>query len=222
MLARLDVAFTAAREHAQIGPGYEHAWFSDSLTIGFPITTWHGENEFLDVVTMAERVQFELARAGFATRGGFALGAFFMDGNVTFGPALVEAVKLERNATTPRVVLSPDVVALARSLLPSYGKGSTWTPHSDFLVIDNAGRVFVNYLDAARNYCSGDDKDELLPLLGEHSALIQRGLLDHRDNPCVRVKYEWLARYHNWYCDRAGLPAARVAGFGAEALAPFS
>ena len=46
-------------------------------------------------------------------RGGVAIGQCFHNGNVLFGPALVEAYLLEQTANGPRIALSADVAALS-------------------------------------------------------------------------------------------------------------
>ncbi len=221
VLRELDPALTAAREYTKTESGYHFAWFSDCLAIAFPISTWHVEDEFGDVLRIAQRVQFTLAIAGFVSRGGFSRGDMYMDDKITFGSALVDAVALEKTASTPRVLLSDHVVQTARSHLKFYGDPPTGAPQHQDLSIDPSDNAFINYLRAAEDYYSGDDVQDLKPLLDQHRDVVIKGLADHPSGTAVRQKYEWLAQYHNWYCETIGLVGSDVASDPAAAFRRF-
>lgn len=57
----------------------------------------------------AAQLQRELLKGGLLSRGAIAKGSLYHTSGRVFGPALVEAVNLEKIATTPRIILSPDV-----------------------------------------------------------------------------------------------------------------
>lgn len=78
----------------------EFSFFSDNFAISVP----PGQAELL--FTILAWVSRRLLHAGFLVRGGIALGYLHHDPNVIFGPALIEAVELEREAIYPRLLCS--------------------------------------------------------------------------------------------------------------------
>jgi hypothetical protein len=81
----------------------EFSFFSDNFALSVP----PGQAETLfNILAWAND---RLLHAGFLLRGGIALGALHHDHNVLFGPALIEAVELEKVADNPRLLCSADL-----------------------------------------------------------------------------------------------------------------
>lgn len=112
--------------------------------------------------------------------------------NIAFGPALIEAVELENQADTPRVLLSDQAVTLQRKVMKSYAKNAA--PQIYEMAVDSDNRVFVDYL----NFWAQEEHDERVyrSVFKSHRDHVNTGL-GHAEEP-VRAKYEWLASYHNW------------------------
>jgi hypothetical protein len=72
---------------------------------------------------------------GFLTRGGIAVGQLHHRQNVVFGPALVEAVNLEREAIYPRLICSPGLLAHLKDFP---------RPYSTPIMTDHLGRNVAN------------------------------------------------------------------------------
>lgn len=175
------------------------------------------------------RYQLGMAREGYFVRGGLAFNALFMDNNVVYGAALLEAYELEHAiAKDPRVVASDTVVQLLREQFSYYAQPES-APQNDVFLLDSDGRVFLNYLDP----CFEDVPDGLpadTATLLRHKAHIEKGLKDFARNPRVWAKYAWLATYHDFVINhwrrRAGLAGnltinARLHRVGPVQLSPF-
>lgn len=172
--------------------------FTDNIVLGFPIRSGDGESEFGSTVFTASQYQWQMAKAGFFVRGAMTIGDLFMDDNIAFGPALIEANNLEKTqARDPRIVLSHDVHKMINIHLTYYGDPFD-SPHNRDVLKDADGILFLNYLDEANIEFSNGvllDWDGL----AAHKDHIERNLSKYRKNPRVWAKYFWLASYHDWF-----------------------
>lgn len=205
VLVRLDTAVEEGRRLSQDTanlPWWTTSWFSDSVSLAAPIKyRWdqdRGEPEFGTFVNVASGVQFALALEGFFTRGGAAFGMHFSDRNVTFGPALVEAVLEEARVTYPFVGVHESLLEVVRPHLAFYGSPPSHAPHDKNLRVTD-GRPFINYLYSAYDFV-GESLEEASDLLERHRGHIRERLLDSGLGPRVHAKYGWLADYHNDFC----------------------
>lgn len=200
-LRRLRSALEYARSVAGVDEQILHAraLFSDSLIVAFPLTgPVDIEQTIGPAEVMAARLQLALINRGFFLRGGLAFGDHYMDADFAFGPGLVEAVRLERSATSPRVVLSPQASAAERAVLERYYGGGAEAPQRQYLLIDSEGTTFVSYLDVLVD--TADDADQARWWLARHREVVSEKLSMHAGDSRVQAKYEWVARYHNYVC----------------------
>lgn len=133
-------------------------------------------------------------------RGGIALGDLYMDERTVIGPALVEAVELEENqAKYPRIILSKDCIEVVHKDLGYYNADfRKLSPWNEDLLVDVDGEIFVNYLSCVSGI---DNEVAQLQALAEHSDAIRSELQkDHSGR--IRMKWRWLADYHNYFCNR--------------------
>ena len=174
-------------------------WFSDNLALAdlVPATVGSGhagESAVLHLMSIAG-VQAELACDGLFSRGGVTIGPFFANESFVYGPALVEAYKLESTvATYPRVVVAPSFQRYSIEELKWMG-GDDDDPIRTWLAVDRDGLVFVNYLAAIWNEEAVSES-----LLLRHRAHIAAQLDAHLGNPYIHLKYQWLADYHDRFC----------------------
>jgi hypothetical protein len=196
-LRRLLVSLTLAREAAMLEDQESWqalSWFTDNVVVAFPIFPAHMDEEpaLGSALRAATYIQLGMATEGFPVRGGISFGEIHMAPNVAFGPALIEAVGLEKQAGTPRVLLSEQAVSLQRKLMKSYGGDAAPPPRET--AVDADGRVFVDYL----HFWAQEEDDDRVFKHGfrAHRDTAENGLI--HSNKEVRVKYEWLASYHNW------------------------
>jgi hypothetical protein len=121
--------------------------FTDNVVLGIPIIQ-DGESDLGLVFSLAGLYQYKLIQNGFFVGGGIAVGQLYMDDDVVFGDALLEAHRAESElARDPRVVLAPSAARMIREHLCYYARICE-SPQSDELLVDVDGQVFVNYLRA--------------------------------------------------------------------------
>lgn len=196
-LRRLISSLSLAREEAMLENQESWqalSWFTDNVVVAFPILPGHIDEEpaLGSALRAATYIQLRMATSGFLVRGGITFGEIHMAPNVAFGPALIEAVELEAQANSPRVLLSDKSVSLQRKVMTSYAQGAA--PQTFEMAIDSDDAVFVDYL----HFWAQEEDDDSVFRAGfkAHRDQASRGLKDSRDD--VKSKYEWLAGYHNW------------------------
>jgi hypothetical protein len=77
--------------------GFSFKVFTDNLVIGFPVQNFNfdaGEPELGRIYQILSEFQSYLAMDGFFIRGAITYGKHYMDNNVVFGNALLQAVEL--------------------------------------------------------------------------------------------------------------------------------
>ena len=195
-LAAMDVAFRRARKRSDIdgAAGHGHvAWFSDNVGIAVPLTPFEAETSIGFTILSAMWLQFELARLGFFVRGGLAVGNHYADDSFQFGPALVDAVHLEKAACHPRVVLSDEAVRVVDLCAQFHSELDSNPFHYELAT--EGGKTFISYLDGVVGEV--DDINEVRQVLELHRMAVSDQLhAGHVES--VRLKYEWLADYHDF------------------------
>lgn len=177
--------------------------FTDNVVLGIPLVdqATRGEDEIGNAFTSLPGYQLEMALGGFFVRGGLTVDAHYMHNDVVFGPGLVDAIGLEKKADVPRIILGPRARRYVLRQLDFYAR-VTEAPHNTVILVDSDGRWFVNYLSETGPLWG------LLPDAGPlkiHADRISASLRDDTLSARARYKYEWLAGYHNWFCDQYGV-----------------
>jgi hypothetical protein len=180
-------ALTFARISIDIGDNpaeLEYRVFSDNICFWMPVR-YHT----LSVVFLLSVVaEFQLAMVfnGVFCRGGIAIGYHHASEHILYGPALVESIELEHCNRNPSITISDSIaedihlvgLSLQMHLYHKIAKGEPW---------------FVNYLYKAFYI----DKNESLKIIKQHHDIVLGKLKEHRDEPRILSKYEWIAAYHN-------------------------
>ena len=175
--------------------------FTDNIVVAY--TAQHleitfGERELLTFLNLFARLQAVLTSDGFLLRGAISFGQHYQDDDIAYGPALLEAVDLDKSGRPPRLVIAPSIKPWIVRQLSSHDHVQ-WAPQYKALLEDPCdGRIFVNYLDLAFEIYG--DSSVTDALLEAHRKTVVRGLKEHESNEGVRWKYEWLATYHNYVC----------------------
>ena len=167
--------------------------FTDNIILGFPLPdNDDGESQFGLLIQSLTKLQYKMAIQGFFMRGGVAVGPLYMDDNIVFGKALLDAYDIEQTvAVYPRIVFSPASITIISKHLSYYAEGEA--PHNNDLVRSEQS-IFANYLVACKN--EDDNKFDV------------QGLINHRDHIINKIgstrtgvleKFKWLAAYHNWF-----------------------
>ena len=172
--------------------------FTDNIVVACPLLRWNGEPELGTMLDLFAHVQASLAADGFFLRGAITTGQHYQDDDIAYGKALLEAVDLDKAGGPPRLVIGPSLEPLIAKQLSAYGNGG-WAPHYGEMLEDpHDERLFVNYLGAAFDFFPDGPID--YPLLKAHRRQVRKGLREHKSNPHVRAKYEWVATYHDYVC----------------------
>lgn len=174
--------------------------FTDNIVVGYPLydpAFDMGEPELADVLGIFAEFQAGLAMEGFFLRGGIAFGDHYMDDDIVFGDALLEAVKQDKGGGPPRIALAPSAVNAVRRQLRFYSSVNR-APHYGDLLEDADGTIFLNYLNEA--FSAFPDAGPFLDLIEKHQTAVTEGLLKYKGNAGVRAKFEWAAQYHNYFC----------------------
>jgi hypothetical protein len=195
-------AMEAARSIGMLDVGGLHhatAYFTDNIVCAAPLRgNLDTEHVVSGLIVMAGRFQIALACHGFFCRGGVAFGWHYMDPGLAFGPAVLEAVELEKRAAmTPRVALTELVGDLEKKHMGYYFNGPH-APQRRLLLTDPAGRSFVSYLDVL--FAEADDDWQALSELKKHQQAVSEKLDEFNGDPAIGPKYRWVASYHNWFC----------------------
>ena len=199
-LVAMDNALRRARDRSDIDDpaGHGHvAWFSDNVGIAVPLTPLEAEASIGFTLVSTMWLQFELARRGFFVRGGVTVGAHYADDHFQFGPALVEAVLLEKAATHPRVVLSDQAVQIVNLCAGFHGDLADNPFHYELAT--EGGTTFISYLDGVVGEL--DDEMEVAQVLELHRVAVDLELKAGHPAP-VMVKYAWLGEYHDFVVDQ--------------------
>lgn len=154
-------------------------FFSDSIVVAIPSNE---ENAFASISSNCLLIQHALWSYGPPVwlRGAIVKGSLYCGKTEIFGPALVEAYKLEENlAKYPRIIMTKD----------TYEKG----------ILESIDREEVSFISSTDD---GLKMISTLPypkfLLGGEALRLQiENTLKFETNPNVREKYVWLRNYFN-------------------------
>ena len=199
----LDKAYGIVREfnkgYFSSPPLFEMKVFTDNIVVAYPLDDPlrdEGEPELGAVMILFSEVQASLAFDGFFLRGAIAFGGHYQDDDVAYGDALLEAVGLDQSGGAPRLVIAPSVELLVALQLRAYGNGVGAPQFVELLEDSSDDRMFLNYMGSRLDQFPYFHMQSRL--LSLHRDRLVIGLQEHNFNPRVRVKYEWLARYHNY------------------------
>lgn len=128
-------------------------------------------------------------------RGGMAAGEFYLDDKegLLFGPAFIDAYRLERDAVVPRILLSKDIV----NEIKNKGSLSEYYVHED-----TDGSAFLDYLKASYDRNLGTwpitPINDCNVMMQDHMNSIIRKNKELYTQPIhIRQKAYWMAMYHN-------------------------
>jgi hypothetical protein len=173
--------------------------FTDNIVLAVPVYDSDLEGEIGDAIITAGMLQVQLSIRGWFVRGAVCIGGLYMDEEMVFGPALVEAYKLEKcSARDPRVVLSDECMkAVVRHA--QYHAPQRESPQAAMVAVDVDGIGFVNYLSLCVLQLVEQPLDAI-PILASHRDSVIKMLKKNRMDPLVWAKYRWVAQYHDFFC----------------------
>lgn len=174
--------------------------FTDDIVIGIPIHFDDGEIEIGEAFRRIGTYQLEMANRGFFVRGGISFGEVFIDDLAVFGIPLIEAHRAESNyANNPRIIITDSARALTMKHLAYYGNGPR-APQNTDLKRDDDGWWFLDYLESVM--LAPDEGAFGDAAIAQHRDSVAAKLELHADSPHILSKYQWVASYHNWFCQK--------------------
>lgn len=176
--------------------------FTDNIILAYP-KHGDGEGQYGSLITSFGRFQLNMILKGYFTRGGIALGDYYGDRIFAYGPALIEAYDLESNkANYPRIILSDKMIELILNHIKEFYGGSE-APQLQEILCDREDNIcFINYLECIEeDFQEEGDWERYTQTLKNHKIQIELAITQNLRNPKVMVKYSWVAKYHNYFCD---------------------
>ncbi len=119
--------------HVQVNPlwlAIEAAVFLDNIAIS--MSGWMGGR----ILNSAANISRGLLQLGFLCRGDIAFGPLYHRESLIVGPALVQAAGLEKEASLPRILLTPEASAEIKRQHPEI--------LANYLIEDTEGREILN------------------------------------------------------------------------------
>ncbi len=178
--------------------------FTDNIVLGYPIKNFDktfsddAEWELGTIIEWLSFFQLEMSLSGFFVRGCVSVGELYIDKNIVFGNALLEAHCGESTlANFPRIVLSPSASKLIEKHVKYYTPTSG-APQNYNILIDEDGLMYLSYLDLVREM---NESDMYNTIIDNHRTVIERKLSKFKSDQKIWNKYSWSANYHNYICD---------------------
>lgn len=176
--------------------------FTDSVVIGWPIAK-NGDSEVPLCISCWNLAIFQLTMSQFNlfVRGGVAVGEAYFDEYLQSGEAFLSAYEVEEHqAIYPRIVLSEEAIAEAQSSCGYYT--SQDCPLNYLFAVDADGAIFVNYLSSLFEIFDVEtDRQDIEECVIGHRDIIERNLKAAAGNPHIYRKYQWAAKYHDFFCE---------------------
>jgi len=207
-LAKINSALSTAYEYVRDNARRQNfvdryclKTFTDNAVIGFPEVEVEPEKRAEDLdnsLLICASFQSQLVMHGFLLRGAIAYGKHYMNNDIVFGDALLEAVDLDRHGGAPRLVLSPSAIRYLIKHVPTIDK-SKKSSFLELLLHDSDGLPFVDYLN---HDLLGPLGDVFIDHAYSHRTAILEGIENCLGNPEAIQKWAWVAGYHNFICRR--------------------
>jgi hypothetical protein len=198
LLAKLNKIISKNIDHIKLNETYDKniKIFTDNIVIGIPIYD-DGELELGHVLRGFGAYQLSFALKGFFVRGAIDIGKYYCNDNIAFGPALIQAHKLEsKEAVYPRIILSNEACNYLENHIKYYGDEYS-SPQNQSVLIYRDGKQFINYLDEIFILTNKSDQ---INILKRHKKVIQKKLKMFENNHKVVSKYLWVSDYHDYFC----------------------
>lgn len=164
---------------------------SQSISDAVAISTASNENGLLHALHALKELSLRMLEKGYFVRGALVHGGLFHEKQTVFGPALLEAYRLESSvARFPRIMINRDVI----DRVQMSGRKQEFSAY-----IDQAadGPYAVNLFHGITDAEHPTRQTRLLPVLEEISARVEQRLNEAVDNPSHFEKAQWFARYWN-------------------------
>ena len=179
------------------------SFFSDSIILSFEVVEFRQDlMQLYYIINQIAELAFEVTLyCGRFMRGGLTYGDLYHENDVCFGPALIEAVQLEKDAVYPRISVAPKVIDYTSGDFPLKHlnieqdrrmKRTFAYIQREILSTDLTGQIPIHYIDFLWRYLPESEaianrlKDVILTQLNK----------DYDDY--IMRKYVWFANCYNF------------------------
>lgn len=180
--------------------GLEISIFSDNAVLSIPLDDEFGN---VYIITMVEFLQRELLKLGYLVRGGMSVGKLYHKDNIVFGPALVEAVNIEKTTIYPRISFTAKTYEKIDNSLKKNGNYACINDIKDFngLIIKYKDEILNEfyYLDFLSQSGEFDKPEYYLEYIQEVKKIIEKEKTKIIDSHTLD-KYKWFEIYLRNVC----------------------
>lgn len=202
--------------------------FSDSVVISYPCHDL-GVGGLSSVIFDVQRLHLKMAAYGILLRGGITRGLLCHGTDYVFGPAMNEAVSLEKEAKYPRVVIDPKALRELESFptIRRYGESFPDGEIQSMIALDDDGRYFVDYFHAhPEHQFMGYEVQESWPDIAQQYLGLRNAVSEFLsvDDDKLLPKQKWLVARYNQMAhgfDKGGRKALGDYGISSEYLSLF-
>ncbi len=114
-----------------------------------------------------------------------SIGFHYSSQYTIYGPAIVEAVKLEHAANSPRVLVQPEITQNIELIKIGLFYHQLEKMEDELIFLNYLWKIF--YIE----------KESSISIIMSHRDAVLKGLEKYKDNSRVLEKYIWLKNYHN-------------------------
>lgn len=173
--------------------GREITVFSDSIVISYNLNI---KSALFYILIDLIHLQMDLLRYNIILRGGIAYGLIYHNGNIVYGPAMIEAYELEsKEAVYPRIIISTNTIAevckVPGSCSHEIGEELNYILK---LLKKDDNYYFLNYISQFEEL--DYPEDEYYYWLKNIRKIIIDGLKENKDTKVIK-KYRWFLNYFN-------------------------
>lgn len=164
--------------------------FSDNIVIAVRYDSNHSKKDAaISVAVMSAALQANFLAHGWLTRGGISSGKFFIDDVMVWGPALVDAYKLENSvAYFPRIVVNPELATECNWTLIA-DRTNNFASTFGIFHRDNDGMIRVEYIVA-------EFDNPVRAIFNNYkNGFIEKQLSEHKGNTKICQKWLWIKHY---------------------------
>jgi hypothetical protein len=172
--------------------------FTDNILITLPAKK-ETINNFHLVLRFIIDYQTTLILRNYFIRGGITKGKMFVnkDKDTIWGPALIEAVQIEKSTKYPFIGISDKILKLFRI-------NDLLSDTNDLLnipFIEIEGRNVLDYLGHRIIFKNNDTIPQYSDFLDFHKKIVDCSLKKYKNDENILNKYLSLAKYHNEFCN---------------------
>jgi len=194
--ANVDIDPSIADPESGRVPDYvvepEAIYVSDAIVI----STLATNVDAIWICEAAARIQNQLCYYGFLVRGSVVTGDLYHSGNTIFGPAIANAVKLEKPGSPPIILVSEDTLKAFRYGSSAEDQEIVKIREQQLIANEESHCPYIDPFWLAKIHTNQSQLHERTRAnIDSWRSLIEGGL--RHSVPEVRAKYAWMARRFN-------------------------